>query len=92
MRFMSAERNGTQQPVLGKWVLHEFVRVLHSSEGRQKCLELGLEVRVVENTKRTSRYVIDYALLHSQKEGFALINEYLRNILIHYNRTLNRIL
>jgi hypothetical protein len=92
MRFVSTERDSTQQSILGKWVLHELVRVLHSSEGRQTCLELGLEVRIIQNSKRTGRYIIDYAFLHSQKEGFALIHEYLGNILIHDNGTLNRIL
>ena len=76
---------------MSEGVLHEFVRVLHSCIGGQSGFELCLEIRIVENAQRASGNVIDYSLFHSQEEGLALINQYLRYILIHDDGTLNRV-
>lgn len=70
----------------------QLIRVLDSGEGGDLTLELGLEVWVVEDAERTSVDVIDDSLLKVQQEGLAVVDQDLRDVLIHDDGTLNRVL
>jgi hypothetical protein len=92
VRAVRSQRDGAQQPVLREGVLPHLVGVLHAGEGRQAGLELGLEVRVIEDPERAGVDVVDDALLDVEEEGLALVDEDLRHVLVHDDGALDGIL
>lgn len=89
--FVAAQRNGAEEPVLSEGVFEQFVAVFDSCVGRQSSFELGLEVRVVQQPQRTSVDIVNNAFLDAQQERLALVHQDLRNVLVHDDRTLDRV-